>query len=182
MKVVAWLIGIATLVGAAVYATLSVVRWEWNRALFFGMVFVAAQIALATALLIRRLDAVADERPTSAPAPTGRGEPELATVRAARSGHVRFRWLHVDRTELVNRSSVFITLLVGGGVVLSGVAWVLDRVGAATTDRRREASLARDLAGIRYPHGGLLVDDATALAGARRERDVARLRALTGEP
>ena len=174
MKVVAWLLGVATLAGAGVYTALSVVRWEWNRALFFGIVFLAAQIALATALLLQRLDKIGSAAGRSGPR-------ELEFVRAARRDHARFEWLRNDQREVVNRSSVFITLLVGSGVVLSGLAWVLDKLGAATIDRGREERLAGDLRGIRYPDGGLLVDESTALAGGHTDHDADRMRAITGE-
>ena len=36
--------------------------------------------------------------------------------------------------------NVFITFLVGGGIVLSGVAWVVDRVAASTTAGRSATS------------------------------------------
>ena len=30
-------------------------RWEWNRALFFGLIVLIAEVALATGLVLRRL-------------------------------------------------------------------------------------------------------------------------------
>ena len=60
--------------------------------------------------------------------------------------------------------NVFITFLVGGGIILSGAAWVFDKVGAKTSNQVGEQRLARQLGTISYPKGGLLVDDVTALA------------------
>ncbi len=174
MKAVAWLLGVGTLVGAGIFTGLSVVRWEWNRAFFFGLVFLAAQMALATALVLKRLGEIQPEDGR-------RGGHELETLRSTRGDHVRFEWLRVDHREAVNRSSVFITLLVGSGVVLTGLAWALDKLGAATTDRRREERLADELRAIRYPEGGLLVDEATALAGGHSDAHADHVRAIIGD-
>ena len=72
----------------------------------------------------------------------------------------RFAWLK----RSVERTNVFITFLVGGGVLLSGVAWVVDRVASKTSTPVGEERLARALAPISYPRGGLLLDDVTVLA------------------
>ena len=59
---------------------------------------------------------------------------------------------------------MFITFLVGGGVVLSLVAWAVDRIASSTSTPAGEHRLARQLGPISYPRGGLLIDDVTALA------------------
>jgi hypothetical protein len=53
VKVVAWLAGVTTLVTAAAYMVVSLNRWEWNRALFFGLIVLIAEVALATGLVLR---------------------------------------------------------------------------------------------------------------------------------
>ena len=55
MKIIAWLAGIGTMVGAAMYMIVSLNRWEWNRALFFGLIVLIAEVGLATGLVLRRL-------------------------------------------------------------------------------------------------------------------------------
>ena len=55
MKTVAWLAGIGTMLAAAAYMVVSLNRWEWNRALFFGLILLIAEVALATALVLRKL-------------------------------------------------------------------------------------------------------------------------------
>jgi hypothetical protein len=55
VKVVAWLVGAVTLAAATAYTIVSLARWEWNRALFFGLVAVAAEVGLATAVVLRRM-------------------------------------------------------------------------------------------------------------------------------
>ncbi|MDX2378334.1 MAG: hypothetical protein QNM02_01070, partial [Acidimicrobiia bacterium] len=58
MKMIAWLAGIATLVVGAAYMIVSLNRWEWNRALFFGLIVLIAEVGLAAALILRRLGQV----------------------------------------------------------------------------------------------------------------------------
>jgi hypothetical protein len=128
-------------------------RWEWNRALFFGLIVVIAEVALATGLVLRRLSRL--EYRT-------RVDPEVANaLRETRPPSPdRFAWLR-DATQ---RPNVFITFLVGGGVVLSAGAWVIDRVASKTSSPAGEEKLLRQLGGISYPSGGLLLDDVTVLA------------------
>ena len=68
--------------------------------------------------------------------------------------------------------NVFITFLVGGGVIISGIAWVVDRVASKRPSPAGEQKLGRRLERISYPSGGLLVDDVTVLAqgGPGRQR------------
>lgn len=166
MKVIAWLAAIATLVGAAVYTIVSLNRWEWNRALFFGLIVLIAEVGLSTALILRRLSRL-DSSPVD---PAVR-----AVLRESRPPSPdRFAWLE----ESTKRMPVFITFLVGGGVVLSGVAWVVDKVAARTTTPVGEDRLARQLGAISYPRGGLLVDDVTVLAQDVPGADDAQIRKL----
>jgi hypothetical protein len=72
----------------------------------------------------------------------------------------RFAWLK----ESIERNNVFITFLVGGGVILSGVAWITDKVASKSTNPQGEQKLADLLEPISYPRGGLLLDDVTVLA------------------
>lgn len=178
MKAVAWLFGALTLIASGAYAAISLGRWEWNRALFFSAVFLAAEIGLAAALVLRRL-ARLDERMRRRDEQLA--DDAMAAVRRGRTAHRRFEWLDVDRRELVTRTNVFITMVVGGGVLLSGAAWVVDKIASSTTDRGREASLAKDLESIRYPPDGILVDDVTVLARSGLRRDDPRVDALLGK-
>jgi hypothetical protein len=153
MKVIAWLAGIGTLVAGGFYMIVSLNRWEWNRALFFGLIFLIAEVALATGLVLRRLTRL--EYRT-------RIDPEVANVlRDTRPPSPdRFAWLR-DTTQQPN---VFITFLVGGGVILSAGAWVVDRIASKSSSPAGEQKLGRQLSGISYPSGGLLLDDVTVLA------------------
>lgn len=154
MKVIAWLTGLATLLSALGYMVVSLNRWQWNRTLFFGLIVVAAEIGLATGLILQRLHQIQS--------PTRRVDPRvMATLQETRPPLPnRFAWLAPDRTN------VFITFLIGGGVVVSALAWLVDRIAARTTTPAGEERLARELGAISYPTGGLLVDDVTVLAQA----------------
>jgi len=167
MRRLTWLLAGVTLVVAGAYSVVSLNRWEWNRALYFGLVFLAAEVALGFGLVLRRLGGRL----------AAQGEPDpqvLARIRSTRPRVNRFEWL--DPTS--GRLNVFITMLVGGGIVLSGLAWLVDKVAASTTTPIQEQRLARDLGGIRYPRGGLVVDDVTVLAQAVPYCDDPQLRRL----
>ena len=156
MKVIAWLAGISTLVMGLLYLVVSLNRWEWNRALFFGLIVLIAEIGLATALVLRRIARL--EHELKAPAA---GDPAVVQILAdTRPSRDRFAWMR----ESTNQLNVFITFLVGGGVLLSAIAWVVDKVASKTSSPVGEERLARQLYAISYPSGGLLLDDITVLA------------------
>ena len=167
MKTIAWLAGIGTLAGGLLYMVVSLNRWEWNRALFFGLIVVIAEVGLATGLVLRKLTDLQRSREVD-PA-------VLAVLRESRPGSPdRFAWLK----QASSRTNVFITFLVGGGVVLSAAAWMVDRIASKTSTPRGEETLAAALYAIRYPSGGLLVDDVTVLAQEVPGADDAQIRRL----
>jgi hypothetical protein len=174
VKSVAWLAAVVTLVAAGVYTTVSLARWEWNRALFFAILFVAVEVGLASALVLRRLARV-ESLVVDAPFDGG----ARRALRDTRGEHVRFPWLRVDPTDVVGRTNVFITLLVGGGVILSGGAWLIDKLASNTVDPRLEQRLGRELDGIAY-RPGLLVDEVDVLARPSLDRDDPRVRSFLG--
>jgi hypothetical protein len=154
VKTIAWLAGLGTLVAGAVYMVVSLNRWEWNRALFFGLIVLIAEVGLATGLVLRRLGQL-DAAPRH-------DLDTLAVLRDTRRPSIdRFAWLkEASRGQL----NVFITFLVGGGVILSAAAWAVDRLASKTSTPVGEARLAAQLESISYPRGGLIVDDITVLA------------------
>ena len=156
MKVIAWLAGISTLLMGALYLVISLNRWEWNRALFFGLIVLIAEVGLATALVLRRITRL--EHTLKAP---GSVDPAVLQILAdSRSTRDRFAWMRDSGRQL----NVFITFLVGGGVLLSAIAWAVDKVASKTSSPVGEERLARQLQAITYPSGGLLLDDITVLA------------------
>jgi hypothetical protein len=168
MKVLAWLAGIGTLIGGALYMIVSLNRWEWNRALFFGLVVLIAEVGLATALVYRKLTRM-DRAPTYQ-------KDMLAVLRDTRPEPPdRFAWLKDGRG---GSTSVFITFIVGGGLIIAGIAWMVDRIAAGTSTTFAEERLAGELESIAYPPGGLVVDDVTVLAQDVPGADDAQLRKL----
>ncbi|MDQ3680930.1 MAG: hypothetical protein M3378_10405 [Actinomycetota bacterium] len=167
MKVIAWLAGLGTLLASGAYMVVSLNRWEWNRALFFGLILLMAEVGLGVALVLRRLARL-----------EGRGamDPAVAEIlRETRSvSPNRFEWLKEPGRDL----NVFITFLVGGGMIISAVAWVVDRVASKTATAEAEHRLARQLAPISHPRGGLVVDDVTVLAQEVPGADDAQIRKL----
>jgi hypothetical protein len=63
-------------------------------------------------------------------------------------------------------------------VILSGVAWVVDKVASKTSSPIAEQRLADELSAISYPKGGLLIDDITVLAQDVPGADDAQIRKL----
>lgn len=154
MRIIAWLAGIGTLLAGALYMVVSLNRWEWNRALFFGLIVLIAEVGLATGLVLRRFARLEYQLRRLE-------DPEVRTIlRETRPERDRFAWLR----ESSQQTNVFITFLVGGGVLISVVAWIVDRVASRSTSPAGEESLSRRLSPISYPSGGLLLDDVTVLA------------------
>jgi hypothetical protein len=182
------LAGLVTLGASGWYVAVYLARWEWNRALMAGVLFLAAELGLLGLVLLDRV-ARLERRLDEAPPPraarrgdfdvvdvvtttgrsgaagagrhrrTGRAEPDprvLARVRAAAPPARRpFAWLGP-----ADRMSVFVPVLLGAGVLLSGIAWVVERIarlaGGSTLDRR----LAARLDVLALPADGLMGDDA----------------------
>jgi FtsH-binding integral membrane protein len=155
VRTIAWLAGIGTLMAGVFYMVISLNRWEWNRALFFGLIVLIAEIALATGLVLRRI-ARLEHNLKGPPA----DQDVVQILRETRPSRDRFAWMRESPGQL----NVFITFLVGGGVILSGVAWMVDRLASKTSSPAGEERLARQLYPISYPSGGLLLDDITVLA------------------
>jgi hypothetical protein len=153
VKVIAWLAGIGTLLASGFYMVVSLNRWEWNRALFFGLILLIAEVALATGLVLRRIGRLEYNLKV---------DPTVANVlRETRPPSPdRFAWMR----ESSQHMSVFITFLVGGGVLLSAGAWIVDRIASRTSSPAGEERLGRQISEISYPSGGLLLDDVTVLA------------------
>ena len=144
MKTIAWLTGIGTALASAAYMVVSLNRWEWNRALFFGLILLIAEVALATGLILRKLSQM-QHLPR---------DPEIAAaLKDTRPAPKRFEWLEDSAS---GQLSVFITFVVAGGVVLSGIAWLVDRIASKTASPIAEQRLVAQLHEISYPVGGLL--------------------------
>jgi hypothetical protein len=177
---------LVTMGGAGWYVFVYLYRWEWNRALISGVIFLAAEIGLIGTLALgrlarieRRLDegdvpASSPFRSSGVPSRSSRSpvlsrssvssralrrvdaDPAvLARLReSAPPPREPFAWLTKRPQEL----SVFVPVLLGAGAVLSGLAWVVERLGRRLTGPTQEHSLARRLHAIALPPGGFVGD------------------------
>ena len=137
-------------------------------ALFFGLIVLIAEVGLATGLVLRRLARL--EHNLRGPA-----DPAVVQIlNETRPTRDRFAWMRESTGQL----NVFITFVVAGGVLLSGIAWTVDRVASKTSSPAGEERLARQLNPISYPSGGLLLDDVTVLAQDVPGADDAQIRQL----
>jgi hypothetical protein len=168
MKLLAWLAGIGTLIGATVYMVVSLNRWEWNRALFFGLIVLIAEVGIATAIVYRKLTRI--DR-----APSYKNEMLEVLHETRPVPPDRFAWL---KEATRGGPNVFITFIVGGGLIIAGIGWLVDRLAARTSTALAEERLAAELGSIAYPPGGLIVDDVTVLAQDVPGADDAQLRKL----
>lgn len=177
MKKVPAVIMVLTLIASGAYIAIYLDRWEWTRALFITMIFVIAEIALVGWLVIQRLqrlEARFDERDQRDEV---FDEGVLLRIRQTRPEYDRFAWLR----ESMNRTNVFITMVVGGGVVLSGLAWVIDKIAGTTVTASREQQLAKQLHRIAFPAGHFVADEASLIAQDFPACDDTDLRLLVGD-
>jgi hypothetical protein len=172
IRKVGWLLGSVMLAFTGIYTIVYVYRWEWNRALFVGMLFVAVEVAGAFALVLRRL-AKLEARTTIDPE---REAQTLAHLRATAPERHHFAWLERSMSE----TNVFITVLLGAGVLLSGLTWVVDRIATRTAMPTLEKGLAHRLDVATFPRRPLVPEDGELLAQAGPYDDDPDLRILLG--
>ena len=170
-SIIGWAVGVLTLAAAAVYFFRYLYYWEWHRALITGIIFVAAEVAVATGMVLRKLSRAERERDTGAAA---KPDPAvLARIQQTRPERDHFAWLD-PRNGTMN---VFITVLLGGGAIVSGLAWAVEKVAGSTATPSRERNLATRLETIGFPSGGLVPQEGELLAqqGPYGEDDGLRL-------
>jgi len=176
MRRIAYLFASLAAAGAATYLVVYLYRWQWQRALLCGVLLLVVEVMLLGIVLLGRLTRIedrlrdSDERQREQAA---RQEDVLARLRTGPGQEpydTRFRWLE-DPAE---RTYVFVPVLMVTGVLLSGIAWVVQRVAAATA-RPAERRLAGRLAVLTAPGPGSpddLEDLPTLGAGRSRARTV----------
>lgn len=129
---------IAVMAASGSYVFVYLYRWEWNRAL------ISAAILLARfARLDRRVESLAGAPPTDERVRRRLHENAPAPAKP-------FAWLNRSQTN------VFVPVLLGAGIVLSGLAWLVDRIARVTAGPSVENDLARRLSTLQPPPGGLL--------------------------
>jgi len=171
----AWLVGAATVLASGSYVFIYLYRWEWHRALLAGALLVGAEVAVGIALVLRRLPAPGSSSPHSAAA----AEPDPAVQARLREAVPRrdyFEWLTAGQ----GTSNVFIPVLLGGGIVVSALAAVVERAASAVTSPSLERGLAAELHRIALPRDGLLLAERELLAQEAPFSDDPELRLLLG--
>lgn len=134
------------LVVSGIYVVIDLARWEWNRAVISALVMVSALIVLVSMILFRQLYRI-EQRMEALERTRGTDAGTLDTLRSTNNDTARrrFRWLERPPDQL----GVFIPVLLGAGVLLSLVAYLIERVAgvfaAATLDPRTARHLAPDL-------------------------------------
>lgn len=160
MKKVAWLAAVVTLVATGSYIFVYLYRWEWHRALIVAALFIAAEVATAAALVARRVSALQtglESRWDKEGSGRVTADPAMVDIlRASAPRRDHFSWLDPG----VGRTSVFIPVLLGSGVIVSAVAWLVERIAGRSAEPALERGLARELSSIAMPAGGLVADDA----------------------
>ncbi|WP_328497018.1 hypothetical protein OHS59_33100 [Streptomyces sp. NBC_00414] len=157
MRRVAYLFGGAAAAGAGTYVVVYLYRWQWQRAILCGVLLLVVEVMLLGIVLLGRLARI-EERVRDA---DRRQEDVLARLREkeapARTGGDRFRWLD----EPTSRTYVFVPVLMVTGVLLSGLAWVVQRIASATARPTAERRLAGRLSVLAAPDpdGGADLDD-----------------------
>jgi hypothetical protein len=170
-RVIRALVGGLTLAASGSYTFIYLYRWEWNRALMSAAIFIAAEVAVMGSLLAERLKLIGKRLDAQAAEarPPGRAVAGAARSEAAGAGDtkerqrldriretappakVSFEWL--ARPQQMN---VFVPVLMGAGVLMSGLAWVVERLAKATVRPVAEKGLAAQLDGLALPAAGFL--------------------------
>ncbi|MCD7437756.1 hypothetical protein K4B79_05905 [Streptomyces lincolnensis] len=154
MRKVAYVFGGLAAAGAGTYLVIYLYRWQWQRALICGVLLLVVEVLLLGLVTLGRLTRIeerlrdTDRRQREAEA---RQEDVLTRLRqpAAAREETRFRWL----ADPADRTYVFVPVLMVTGVVLTGLAWVVQKVASATA-RPAERRLAGRLAVLAAPDPG----------------------------
>jgi len=154
-RVLRTVLGGLTLAASGAYTFIYLYRWEWNRALMSAAIFIAAEVAVMGSLLSQRLKVISHRLDDQAAAPS-RPAPAAVLRRerihaAQPPARVGFAWL--SRPEHMN---VFVPVLMGAGVLMSGLAWLVERVARTTMSPMAERGLATRLDGLDLPADGFV--------------------------
>jgi hypothetical protein len=165
MRRLAYLFGGAAAVGAGVYFVVYLYRWQWQRAILSGVLLLIVGVLLLGLVLLGRLARIEERIRES----DRRQQDALARLRQAHSDERgdRFRWLE----DPASRTYVFVPVLLITGVVLSGIAWLVQRIASVTARPTAERHLAGRLAVLTAPDPAPDADlEDLAPPGGRRGR------------
>ena len=180
MRRIAYVFGWLAAAGAGSYVVVYLYRWQWQRAVLCGVLLLVVEVMLLGITLIGRLSRIEEQvRETQDQVrESGRRQQDvLARLRETpvRQSTGRFRWLD----EPAERTYVFVPVLMVTGVLLSGLAWVVQRV-ASVTAKPAERRLAGRLAVLAAPDPAADTDleDVPPAGGRRSPGQVARTAAV----
>jgi hypothetical protein len=144
------LLSAVVLLASGAYVFIYLVRWEWNRALIAGLFFLAAELVLIADVLAARFARLSSQ--IEAERAREQTTALAARLRANRPDYPGpFAWLAPDRDRL----TVFLPILIGAGVVLSAVAYLVEQLSRVTAVPVAEHELARGLSTMALPAEGL---------------------------
>ncbi|MEU6251638.1 hypothetical protein [Streptomyces sp. NPDC047043] len=151
MKKLVYVFGGLAAAGAGTYLVIYLYRWQWQRAMLCGVLLLVVEVMLFGLVTLGRLGRIeerlrdTDRRQREL---TARQEDALARLRQPSADHeeARFRWLE----DPADRTYVFVPVLMVTGVLLSGLAWVVQRIASATA-RPAERRLAGRLTVLTAP-------------------------------
>ncbi|MFJ7042621.1 hypothetical protein ACIQVC_04380 [Streptomyces sp. NPDC101112] len=171
MKRLAYLFAGAAATGAAGYFVIYLYRWQWQRAILCGVVLLIVGLMLLGIVLWGRLARIEERIRES----DRRQQDVLAHLRQTRTREQgdRFRWLE----DPASRTYVFVPVLMVTGVVLSGIAWLVQRIASATARPAADRRLAGQLSVLAAPDPAPETDleDERPLPGAGGPGRTARL-------
>jgi len=157
-RLLVMLLAVVTLALTGGYLFVYLYRWEWNRAIISGIIFLAAEVAVIGWALNNKLNEL------------GRSVDRARADRIARhldasrnQPSTAFDWL----SPRESRTSVFVPILMGAGLAISGLAWVVEWLGRNTAGRVSDEHLARSLSRLAPPPAGFLDDRADPLRDIR---------------
>ena len=145
MRKVTVLVLVLTLVVTVVLAGQALRDWEWTRAVWMTVAFVAVEVERWSACCSSA--ASTTSRPGSSRTVASVSTPAWSRLAHRRGDH--FVWLR----EEMGRTHVFVTMVVAGGVILSGVLWVIDQIARLTVTPTARASPRPGPAGDRPAPG-----------------------------
>lgn len=138
------------LVASGSYVFVYLVRWEWNRALIAGLFFLAAELFLVADVVLGRIAALG--RQSAVERDQDRAQLLAARLRESRPPRPGpFAWLGHDPDRL----NVLLPILIGAGVVLSALSYLVEQVSRVSALPVAEDELARGLSTLALPAEGL---------------------------
>lgn len=152
------LLAVGTVLATGAYVFVYLYRWEWNRAILSATLLIAAEVALVAMLITNRLRTIQTRLDSG---DSGNRQQTSRIVQAASPRpRVAFGWL-----ARPDRMNVFVPVLLAGGVLLTGIAWLVERIARATAGPAAEQRILRGLDRLQLPDNGFLapVDDGTRL-------------------